>query len=344
MRLHLFLPVVILVALTLTTGCGDDPIPPQPPRETKNPFNNIAFDEQGNTWIGTDEGLFRARGNSIFKTGAWPDTSAIYCLEYREGMLLAATSKGVVSFSIDASNQLSISSILDSSNSLLPSNHVFCMGTDGLHRRWYGTARGISLCEGTVWKTNKAISLNLVILSGVPVTSLAFRAHDLHLATRGKNLVHVILNPETDGVSGASQLLGGQEQSGFNYNGDLTTDTIFCVYTSRDSSNWFGSEKGLTRNKGANRSQAIDAEFDYFLQGQRVHAVLEDSNGKIWAGTETGLFVMEAGNWDQYTMADGLPSDKVESIAEQYDGSIWILTSNGIIVCRNKMLLLLNPA
>ncbi|MFN8209000.1 MAG: two-component regulator propeller domain-containing protein [Bacteroidales bacterium] len=329
--------VVFSVGL-LIPGCGDDSAPHLPLREVKNPVNSIAFDEQGNTWIGNENGLFRVHSKTLLKMETGFPDAAIYCLAYEDRMLVAASSQGVLSFDIDAADQLILHETLDSSNSLLPVNKVYSYATDHLHRRWFGTGKGIVMQEGSTWKKNKEISLNLVVVSGVPVTNLAFRPNDLHMATSGKNVVHVLFNRETDAVSGASQLLGGQDNPGYNYNGDLTTDTIFCVYASRDSSIWFGSEKGLTRNKGANNVALSTAFFEYFLQGERVHAILEDSYGNIWAGTEDGLFVQENESWHQYTHADGLPDGYIIALAEQTNGHIWVQTKKGVAVIEGSLI------
>jgi ligand-binding sensor domain-containing protein len=325
-------------AWLLLSGCGDDSTAPSPPREVKNPLNSIAFDVRGNCWIGNEKGLFLVRNNTLVKTETSLPEAGIYTVVYEDGILVVASSQGVLSFEIDNSNQLTLKEKLDSSNSLLPAGKVLCLGTDRLQRRWFGTGKGIILQEGSSWKKNKEISLNLVILSGVPVTNLAFRAHDLHMATSGKNLVHVLFNNETDAISGASQLIGGQDSPGHNYNGDLTTDTTFCVYTTRDSSVWFGSEKGLTRNKGANNVALSTAFFEYFLQGERVHAILEDSYGKIWAGTENGLFVREIDSWHQFTTTDGLPDNFVVALAEQTNGHIWVQTQTGVAVMQGGVI------
>jgi PAS domain S-box-containing protein len=63
-----------------------------------------------------------------------------------------------------------------------------------------------------------------------------------------------------------------------------------------------------------------------------VYAVHVDSQGRIWAGTEGGLCVLDAasGKWRRFTSADGLPHDSVTSILEDGSGSLWLGTNRGL--------------
>ncbi len=63
-----------------------------------------------------------------------------------------------------------------------------------------------------------------------------------------------------------------------------------------------------------------------------TQAVLIDSGGNAWFGTQGGLSCLEAASkqWVRYTTADGLSSDTVVGIVEDASGSLWVSTSRGL--------------
>ena len=63
-----------------------------------------------------------------------------------------------------------------------------------------------------------------------------------------------------------------------------------------------------------------------------TQAVLVDSLGNVWLGTQGGLNCVKAGTkqWVRYTVADGLSSDAIAGILEDSSGSLWVSTGHGI--------------
>jgi two-component sensor histidine kinase len=54
-------------------------------------------------------------------------------------------------------------------------------------------------------------------------------------------------------------------------------------------------------------------------------------DGTIWAGTvSSGVSRLSGRSFTNYSDADGLPSNSVNSIAEGFDGTIWVATPNGL--------------
>jgi signal transduction histidine kinase/ligand-binding sensor domain-containing protein len=63
-----------------------------------------------------------------------------------------------------------------------------------------------------------------------------------------------------------------------------------------------------------------------------TQAVLVDSAGNVWFGTEGGLSCLVSGGerWKRYTTADGLPNNTITSIQEDEAGHLWVATNRGI--------------
>lgn len=66
------------------------------------------------------------------------------------------------------------------------------------------------------------------------------------------------------------------------------------------------------------------------LAGDRVTALLQDSRGFLWVGTDTGLSRFDGRSFTRMSTADGLPHPVVRSLAEDGDGRIWVGTSHGL--------------
>ena len=286
-------------------------------------INAVLVDSYNEIWIGTDEGLYKYDRKIWLKHNAFEDFK-VSSLTLHSDRILMATDSGAYIIQADNTNHPLIEK--QSPLETLPFGAISIFDNGMGDRKWIGLADGVAMFDGTAWLKNKAITRNLVSISNV--RGIAFRANDCFLATHGRFLYRIIFNPETDAITGASQLLGGAENPILNYNGELTTDTIFCVHAGTDSSIWFGSPKGLTRNK---ESTKVDKGiFEYFLRSERVHCVYEFHDGSIWAGTENGIFVKSGSMWTNYDVSDGLPGSFVRCISEESDGSVWIGTNRGI--------------
>ena len=78
---------------------------------------------------------------------------------------------------------------------------------------------------------------------------------------------------------------------------------------------------------GANSSHLPDKKIP-----ERVQAIYEDSKGRTWLGTYSGLALFDAteGSFTLFTTRDGLPSDVVYGILEDQKGNLWLSTNSGI--------------
>ena len=80
--------------------------------------------------------------------------------------------------------------------------------------------------------------------------------------------------------------------------------------------------------------QLIDQRFLPVMPGsfapREVSAMFEDSKGRLWVGTRSGLLTLENGLLKvEYTTEQGLSADDVRAIAEDKEGNIWIGTRGG---------------
>ena len=66
------------------------------------------------------------------------------------------------------------------------------------------------------------------------------------------------------------------------------------------------------------------------LVANSVNALLQDSSGRLWLGTNGGLSRYDGEDFVNFTTRDGLAADHVNALLEDEDGAIWIGTQRGL--------------
>lgn len=107
----------------------------------------------------------------------------------------------------------------------------------------------------------------------------------------------------------------------------LVNDYVRVITLDQDRALWFGTIAGVSRHFGL----TWQTERNPALDGQRINALLQDSAGRTWVGTElNGLSVLEAGRWQHYAATNGLPDNRVVSLYEDDGGRVWVGTYRGV--------------
>ncbi|MBR4343823.1 MAG: HD domain-containing protein [Lachnospiraceae bacterium] len=117
-----------------------------------------------------------------------------------------------------------------------------------------------------------------------------------------------------------------------NTNG-LPTSEANAIAETSEGFIWIGSYSGLIRYDGNN--------FERIASTTGISSVVSlfvDSRDRLWIGTnDSGVAVMEKGEFTLFDIDDGLPSSAVRSIVEDVDGDIYIATAHGICIIGNDM-------
>ncbi|MEY2964181.1 MAG: hypothetical protein RL754_1442, partial [Bacteroidota bacterium] len=93
---------------------------------------------------------------------------------------------------------------------------------------------------------------------------------------------------------------------------------------------YIGSDHGYTwvDNNGV---ASVYVQSYTGLKGDSVRSIAEDSDGKIWVGTEQGLSIKDGLNWS-YVNTPDLPSRQVQDIIVRSNGDIAVATDNGLTI------------
>jgi ligand-binding sensor domain-containing protein/signal transduction histidine kinase len=101
----------------------------------------------------------------------------------------------------------------------------------------------------------------------------------------------------------------------------LADNSVFCILSARDGSLWIGSDGGgLVHFK--------DGVFRAYTQAAGltngfVRSLFEDDQGRIWIGTDNGLFQMNQGKLQQVDTSPYASAFAVHSIIEDREHRIW---------------------
>ncbi len=115
-----------------------------------------------------------------------------------------------------------------------------------------------------------------------------------------------------------------------NTQGGLRSDRILSVFRDHQGIVWFGTDRGVCRyDRDSFRSTTISND----AQSNFIRALLKTKDGSIYAGTNHGLFHLNAGKdlggWEPNPEIDKLI---VYSLLESSDGKIYAGTSQGLFV------------
>ncbi len=204
----------------------------------------------------------------------------------------------------------------------LPDNRVNAIILDKDKRLWVGTWGGVAVFDGEKIKT--------------------YTKKDGLL----DNMVNVIMQDSADGMwfgsyvapRGGISVLYNEKWQYFTTNDALLHANINAIIERQDKSIIAGG--GLYNKGGATRfvfqsdkwvKNGTITKKDG-LAGEKVRSLFEDSNNRLWFGSEyDGLAVMSENKIIKLTKKNGLSNDEVKVIREDESNNIWVGTRKGLI-------------
>jgi signal transduction histidine kinase/ligand-binding sensor domain-containing protein/DNA-binding response OmpR family regulator len=318
----------------------------------------ILHARDGTVWIGTYDGLAHWKGGAAAAPAGSIDTYSTRnglpsnivssLLEDRDGNIWVGTSGGLVRLRAhDRAMQVM------TEHDGLASDWVLTLYEDREGSVWVGTQGGglNRYADGafTTWGVREGLSSN------VPYGLYQDRKGDVWIGTEAGGL-----NRFSNGTFTHYSTADG-----------LPHNAVWTVIEDRDGVLWAGTDGGLARLEGkrfvampaadgraADRVWALHvgrrdgtlwvgtySGLDAIQDGKvipkgrggalstGVRAVHEGLDGTLWIGTNTGLMRRwPDGRERLFTMADGLPSDRILSIVETKHGILWVSCRGGGLV------------
>ncbi len=112
----------------------------------------------------------------------------------------------------------------------------------------------------------------------------------------------------------------------------LPQNSVISMVQTRDGYLWLGTLNGLSRFDGQ-RFTTFDESNTPGLNDSRILNLFEDSQARLWIGTETaGTALMKDGRLlalGRGELSGGGAERRLVSICESADGAVWLYTANG---------------
>ncbi|MBK6850647.1 MAG: regulator [Burkholderiales bacterium] len=178
---------------------------------------------------------------------------------------------------------------------------VYGIAVDARDHVWFGTEGGVTRFDGKTWKSwTHADGLGAGNDEALPVsanTGLGTRKrHDLSVSSGGR--------------------------------GSYNPNYVFAMLAARDGSIWAGTWGGGAARFDGQRWTNLNRRDG--LAGNIVYAILQDSSGALWFGTDQGVSRYDGQHWSSVARTQGLPDDHVYALALNPDGSVWAGTRGGV--------------
>src|ERR1051325_5617083 len=110
----------------------------------------------------------------------------------------------------------------------------------------------------------------------------------------------------------------------------LPQNYVVGIVQTRDGYIWLATQEGLARFDGI-KFTVFDKRNTDQIKDNNIQALLEDSQGNLWFGTEGGgLTKYSGGVFTNFSPTDGLSGDIIDAIYEDSQGALWIGTVNGL--------------
>lgn len=263
-----------------------------PAYQVNNPVRALFLDQESTLWVGT-------KGGGLLRM-----------LNFQPGI-----------------NNPSGVQRLQTSNSNLTDNSVYCYEPSRWKRLWIGTELGIDyysykdkrLCNFPIKADGKDVKYVHSICEMNDTT--------LWVSTVGEGIVKVILDASTGQpvVKSAKRMIVNE--------GKLTLNYFFVSYQENDSIIWFGN-----RGDGAYRvNTQTDAmklySFDQSVRNEMVNEVFAihmNEDGR-WFGSSYGLIRFHNGDSQLFNERDGFPNNTIHGILEDRWHNLWLSTNQGLV-------------
>jgi ligand-binding sensor domain-containing protein len=292
-----------------------------------NSIKSIAFDNNGDKWIGLANGggLTKYDGTNwnTYNTNnsGLPDNNVNSIAIDGNGDKWIGTNNGLAIFNGTNWN------VYNTTNSGLPNNNITCLSIDGSGNKWIGTSSGLAKFDGNLWMIYNT-SLGFPSNS---ITSLSIdMAGNIWVGTNGGGLIK---------FTGSFWTVYNSSNSGL-INGNIT-----CITIDGSGNKWIGIYGiGIFKFNGINFIHYNNLNSG--LPSNNVNTIEIDGSGNKWIGTNNkGLTKFDDTTWTTYNLSNsGLPNNNVQTIKIENNDRKRIGTYSGGLAAFNTITSLPDPA
>jgi len=209
----------------------------------------------------------------------------------------------IKSYSQDRWTKINYSASTTGANGLI-SQYVICIYEDHLGNVWFGTADGISIWNGSTWKS-------YTTLDGLIVNEVADIVED--------NDYNIWIGYGSY-VCGVSRFNGTSFEN-FNISNGLVNDKVNSIFKDSKGNIWFATIGGISEYKD---STWTNYTTEQGLPSNRISTIKEDQNGDFLIGTDDkGLWRF---NGSQFTPFSWVENSKsfINDVFADSKGNVWV--------------------
>ena len=314
----------------------------------QGPVRALAQTAEGYLWVGSDEGLARFDGLRFVPLGAREglESGPITALlgDSRGALWIGSAENGL---SCWQSNRLTRITTREG----LPTNSITALAEDAAGRIWVGTQAGLKVWQNGQWVTLKGAES----FQGQRITTLFGDWQGrMWIGVKGVGVFHFAKDTLTPLMGDATEELLKDshcllmDQAGRLWIG-AGDDLVLCqegahwhhyriprqqargcisaLAEEPDGTVWAGSAGGGLVQLKDGRPIALPASSG--LAGSLINALLTDSEGGLWAGTDAGLNRLRRKSLFTLSQSEGLGFGAAQGLAEVVPGVVWVGKSNG---------------
>jgi signal transduction histidine kinase/ligand-binding sensor domain-containing protein/CheY-like chemotaxis protein len=301
---------------------------------------SINSDRHGTLWVGTKYNLYRLNEGHLTAlpsgwTGEMTQGFESILVDHSNNIWAATGLGGIYRY------HEALKSIDDSHG--LPGNIVANTHLDETDQLWVGTQSGLSkfskqepdMKSGGPALSNKSNFQSVRTFhygSGIPGNRISVIEPDgeggLWIGTGGMYVSYNGLAHYKDGIFKRMTTKSG-----------LPSGRVHAIIPSDLNEAWVGTAKGFCkineRLKVVN-NPPYQQNFETFLDQKNIkpgwiYDIGQGIEGSLWlASSLAGVFQVKEGNIQQFTIEDGLPSDRIQGLTHDHQGRIWLATFRGI--------------
>ncbi len=239
-----------------------------------------------------------------------PQNTIHSILQTNDGFLWLGTEGGLVRF-----DGLRFTIFDAQSEPLLQSNNIQQLAQDGAGNLWFSTPEGVS-----IWRNGHPYSYTLK--DGLPSGrnwSVTSDSSGEIFAASTESLVRFDGKRFVPATAPTPLLAAGVEGK-------------IQVTLAAGEQTWIGTDQGLWVQPGLTRYTKQDG-----LPSDRISCLLEDHDGGLWVGTESGVSRIARGRVETFPANDVLAGDVINALFEDREGDIWVGgDASGLTVLRKQ--------
>jgi signal transduction histidine kinase/ligand-binding sensor domain-containing protein len=274
--------------------------------DTGIPYNAILFDNEDNTWVGSEDGgLFRIQKQSIetISSAQGMASDNIYpVMHSRTGDIWAGSWPAGLS-RMHNGKVVRIFTLKDGLPGLVTS-----LAEDNSGTLWVGSHNGLRVLSGN----------RLIPPRGLPQITLPA----VQVIYQTPNGIMLFGTPK------GMYVLDGAHPHWMTMQDGLATNDVRVIVGDSRGDTWIGGYGGLTRIHRGQLTRWTEAEG---LPSDNVRSVMEDSAGDIWVGTyDGGIGWLRNSRWVVFNEDKGLHDNGAFQILEDAQRRFWISSNRGI--------------